>query len=308
MFVCTSRGDFVPAFLCEIGKGYTFDILNKKNIMLFMGIKENKEHIKEHEAAINMNDAKDFFCAFPDEVGKFKQNDRKAVIDGLDMLDKKFQILVPFVREIKKHLKEGISERTKFSACFLLYHKVVQGWNAIKLLAEAGYYQESMELFRSIKENCDLANLFIFEIDGENLKKWFDGEIIQNRVARENFEKVLNNSKILPKEIKVSAVQASVYSGFSNYTHAGYATMLESIDVFRKDFDIEKVASYHRLHEILPSFEQFITSFRLSLTTYFIVAGDKEKVNSLRKLDSVPVFSPQQIVEIVEKKFGKYKV
>jgi hypothetical protein len=268
--------------------------------------KDITDSVNEHEKHINEEATADFFKAHPDKVRAFKEKDRQILIAGLGELDTKFKLLVPYIKFTKRHLKKGITERTKFSACFLIYHKIIQSWEALLVLAKKGYYQESMEMLRSIGENIDLVNLFIFQKESKNLEGWFSGEIIQNSIARENFQEALNASQVLPTEVEVKKLMAHIYKGFSNYTHGGYVAMLESIDVFRKDFDFEKTAGYHRLSETLPNFRHLINALTLSLTSYYLlVVEDQEKSSELKDLWSPAQFTPEEIVEHMREKFGQ---
>ena len=48
-----------------------------------------------------------------------------------------------------------------------------------------GFHQEVVEIVRSNREALDLIGLFLREpVNGPNLRKWFDGEIIANEKSR----------------------------------------------------------------------------------------------------------------------------
>ncbi len=266
---------------------------------------DTRDSIIEHEGKIEETLSADFFRDHVEKVESFKTNDKSAVLGGLNELDKKFQLLVPYIKETKNNLKNGITEHTKFAACFLLFHKIIQSWESLILLAQNGHYQESMELVRSINENVDLANLFIWDEDTKNLNKWFSGKIIDNGTARSKLQEILNASKVLPKDVKVEDVKKRIYGTYSNYTHAGYVAMLESIDVFRKDFDFEKQTGYHRLREVLPNIEGLLDSIRIALMSYYaVLIGDRARAGELKSLDSGPKYTPQQVVSYIEGKYG----
>lgn len=266
---------------------------------------DTRDSIIEHEGKIEEVISADFFRDHPDKVESFRTKDKEVLLNRLNDLDKKFQLLVPYIKDTKSNVQNGITEHTKFSACFLLFHKIIQSWESLILLAQHGHYQESMELVRSINENVDLANLFIWDKDTKNLEKWHAGKIIDNGTARAKLHEILNESKILPKDVKVEDVKKNIYGIYSNYTHAGYVAMLESIDVFRKDFDFDKQMGYHRLCEVQPNIEGLLDSIRIALTSYFaVLVGDGIKAGELKSLDSGPKYTPQQVVNYIEGKYG----
>jgi hypothetical protein len=114
-------------------------------------------------------------------------------------------------------LAGDILEPSRLSAFYFLFGKVSNGLDAIFVLAREGFYYELMEIIRSNGEALDLVVLFQQEsADDPLMKKWFEGEIIENAKAREAFDLLIgetaraNNITISPK-----AMKSDIYSTLS---------------------------------------------------------------------------------------------
>src|SRR3972149_2930029 len=137
--------------------------------------------------------------------------------------------------------------KNRFTAAYILFGKISNGIQAIFILAENGLHYEAMELVRSNREAMDLIFYFLLGDDtSRDLKKWFDGEVIKNEIARNAFSKFLSDElQKAGTTLPVNSMKSGIYSGLSGYSHVTYAALLDSIDVYHQDFDFERIAGYH---------------------------------------------------------------
>lgn len=187
----------------------------------------------------------------PEFVEKFLERDRAKTITGLDALDPVLSELIAQVKKVRKHVPD-ITDRTRNAACYILFGKVVKTIRACNALARGGYYQELMELARSVAETQDLIQLFIIEGDGgPNLEKWFDGSIVDNGVARKAIgadfdkykEKALTEIAIATGDYEKAKVEN--HRMLSKFNHSSYAALLDSYDRVNDDLDYKDLAGYH---------------------------------------------------------------
>jgi len=115
---------------------------------------------------------------------KQREIDRGFANQYADELDRKIKELEPLIRSLRSHI-DYIGDPDKFVAAYLLIGKSYTSLKAVSLLLRQGYSFQIVELTRSSMESLHLAALFFEDGQGELLKKWFEGEIIGNRKARE---------------------------------------------------------------------------------------------------------------------------
>ncbi len=248
---------------------------------------DDTDFVRGHEKAIENQESADFFRRYPERVKSLNDEKRLSSLQKFSLLDERFQLLVPFIKNTKNHLG-SITEKTKLSASFLLFHKTIQAWEAMQVLAKQGFYNQVMELARSTSESMDLANMFILDdTDGIEMTHWFNGETIGNRLARESFEKVFNDSQVLPDAVPIKKTLAAIYDTMSKYTHSSYGAMLEMIDVFTKDFDFGKSASFHRLDEQSDVLNSLINKIQFALFFYYLkLVNDHDSADKIRQIIS----------------------
>jgi hypothetical protein len=144
-----------------------------------------------------------------------------------------------------------------------------------------------MELIRSIKESLDLIHLFLGEEENSStLKKWFSGDIVENRYARDAADKFVNRDpSIIGAQIAFKEAKAHMYRILSFYTHNTYTALLDSYDVYNKDFDFEKISGYDYVREgVLPFVHSTMEETIIALKHFYLVAKDETVYN---KLDSI---------------------
>lgn len=205
-----------------------------------------KEELKELTATrvkqyANQEKMVDFYIRNnPDMPNQQKGEDSREIANRVAELEKIWQEVVPFIKKIKNYVKK-ITDQNQTTACYLLFGKIFNSWDAVFLLLKNGFHYESMELIRSIGEANDLVSLFLLEKDDVSLRKWFDGEIVGNAKSREAIQNFMEEEAQVPFQ----TMKAGVYSALSKYTHISYVAILDSVDVFNKDFDFNKIAGFH---------------------------------------------------------------
>jgi hypothetical protein len=214
----------------------------------------------------------------PEIPTREKQANSEVVTAQVQILTELWREVMPYIRRIKT-LAGDLLNPTRFSACYFLFGKVSNGMEAALILAHEGFHYEVMEIIRSNREAFDLIVLFLREPpDSLLLKKWFEGEIINNAKARAAVEAFFvavareHNIPLLP-----GGMQSDIYKVLSRYTHVSFDALLDSYDVHRKDFDFDRVAGYHHvLTSSLPFLGEQISSAFLALKTFYLSIEDAD--------------------------------
>jgi hypothetical protein len=179
----------------------------------------------------------------PDLPLRERGSDREETYRQIAELRKLLEACRPYISRIKSFVLK-ISDESVEAACYLLFCEVFQHFESIFLLAAEGLSVPVNELNRTIAEALDLIVFFESQgRDSSSLRKWFAGEIVQNRKARESAHRFINEGRkdLLP----VAALKARIYAGLSKYSHVSYAALLETIDVYERDFDWRRCAGFH---------------------------------------------------------------
>jgi len=270
-----------------------------------MSKEEDLVYIREHQNKINDPAMSEFLKSHPEKVMAMTELKKTNFYKKLDEQDKRFRSLIPYITNTKVYLT-SITEQTKLSAIFLLLHKTIQTWEAILLLSKQGFYHEAMELSRSSSENMDLVNMFIFEKEDNNdIKRWFDGEIIGNKEARASFEKSFNSGEFFPENVPVAKIMASMYGVMSQYTHGGYTILLEMINIFTKDFDFDRSVGFYRLDDESDVFKNLVNKINYSLILFYLkIVSDKDRANELSRF--IPRSSEPMSTEEIKKNYQKH--
>jgi hypothetical protein len=242
----------------------------------------------------------------PEFAQEYLAKDKKATIDGFDALGPMLEALNSEIKGVKNHVKSFTGQDVG-TACYMLFGKILKNLRACDVLARGGYYQEFMELARSISESLDLTQLFLIEGNGgRNLPKWFEGEIIDNGTARkiigEDFDK---RKEVAMKDIKIDLgdyekAKVKNHRLLSKFNHSSYAALLDSYDRVNEDLDFDGLAGYHFLKEIgVPQFKLMIEHSFVVLKQFFFSIGDDASFKSAEKrLDSFSdIASPERIAQ-----------
>jgi hypothetical protein len=195
--------------------------------------------------------------------------DRVAILRQISELREILDACRPYVRQIKLFVPK-ISDETVEAASYLLFCVAVQHFEAIFLLAAEGQSIPAGELTRTIGEALDL--IVLFAVEGQNsshLKKWFNGEIVENRKARDSAHRFMNEGRKDP--LPVAELKARIYAGLSKYSHMSYAALLESIDVYERDFDWRRCAGFHYTNSgTLPFALEMLRSLITTLKQFYL--------------------------------------
>ena len=223
----------------------------------------------------------------PDRPARETDLNREIITAELRRLSNLWSEVLPHIRRIKT-LAGDILEPTRYAATYLLFGKVANGIEALFTLARRGHYYEVMDVVRSNNEALDLIMLFQHEAsDGRYLKKWFEGDIIENREARDAVDPFMADiarAANLTPTMPLKQIKTDIYAALSRYTHVSYSALLDSYALYRQDFDFERDAGFHYLRSNGLSFiREQIRSTILTLKSFYLSIPDK----SYRALDAI---------------------
>jgi hypothetical protein len=228
----------------------------------------------------------EFLRLYPHVPNQEKEENRKIVLQQVQALEKFFGLIFPFIKSNKSHISK-VTDQNKITACYFLFGKISHSFRALFLLAREGFSYEALELIRGIHESLDLIHLFLEEDENSSiLKRWFSGEIVDNSAARDAADKFVNKDQsIIGEQIPLKEARAHFYRVLSLYTHISYGALLESYDVYNRDFDFEKNAGfYHMKMSVLPFVQSMLESMIIALKHFYLSVRDEIM---FRKLDLI---------------------
>ncbi len=237
--------------------------INKIKEKLRLGIRARKRLLVQQEDEMSKILESD-----PKRSQKEREENRRAVATQVAELQGRLDACRPYITRIKS-LVPKISDETVEAASYLLFCKAAQHFEAIFLLTAEGLNIQACELIRAICEALDLIVLVLVEgPDRPNLKKWFDGEIISNEEAREAAHRFLNQGRSEMQPVKET--KAGIYAGLSTYSHMSYAALMDSIDVYARDFDWNRVAGFHYSNVgSLPFAKEMLQAMIITLKQFY---------------------------------------
>lgn len=237
-----------------------------------------EEYVRNRIEDINQKKGFLYARAHPD----FPVIDKTRNIAIINKLCDEIKIILPevenLIRRIFPHIK-SITEQTKVAAAYLLIGRAYTNLKTALLVCRHGRNLEAMELSRSGKEALDLAMLFWDDKNKALLEKWFKGKIIGNVDAREFHHKNLNRELADFYENEEQPIKEMMRAGYkimSSYTHSGYAGLLDSVDVFRLDYDFEAQSGYHYSVDNFHVVEDLLIKILLNLKNSFLHLKDQE--------------------------------
>lgn len=149
-----------------------------------------------------------------------------------------------------------------------------------------------------------MAFLFLEDGQEERLQNWFKGKIIDNKLARESFHRILNSGLLNISGMPVYDTKTDIYGVYSLYTHSSYAALLDAVDVFHEDFDFERISGlYYTLRYFDTIVKNLIVSMLLELKNIFTKYKNLEKIDQVdRLLEKVGNYkaTEQEIKQIFE--------
>jgi hypothetical protein len=222
-----------------------------------------------------------------DVLFPFRETEKNHLIavSYADALEEKIKELDPLIKSLHSHI-DYIGDPDKFVAGYLLIGKSYISLKAIISLVRLGYSFQIVELVRSSMESLYLANLFFEEGQEDALRRWFEGEIIGNRTAREALDKAVNEDNLAngKDDVPMEDVLSDIYSMYSSYTHSGYAALFDFIDVFTEDFDFQQHSQFNYNRKNFHLIDNLYTNILLGLKNYYIRAKDEENLVKVEKL------------------------
>lgn len=248
----------------------------KKNVKFI--IEDNRRAIKSSQPKLALK--ADPGLLIKDQLASKQQTD--AV---LSKIQQQYEELLPFVKDLRKHIKD-ITEESPICAVYLLLSHAIQDWNSVFLLAKNGDLTLQI-VVRSIKESIALVDLFVLEYrDGKSasLDKWFSGKIIGHSICRDAQEKffaeVSGNT-----EIDTKSMATQIYQSESLAVHVSYSTMLECVSPFTEDFDFSGRTQYFRAYHATLYAKGTMDAMNIALKlVYLSLMKDSGGYESLDKI------------------------
>ncbi len=246
----------------------------------------SEEYVQNRVADINKK--RGFFYAQKNpEFPEIQKEKNKLAIKLLcDDIDAVLPDVKKLIKRIFPHIK-SITEQSKIVASYLLLGRAYGNLQTALLLCRNGRNLEAMEISRSGKEALDLVMLFWEDQNTPFLEKWFKGEIIKNATTREFQHKHLNKELADTFDYEEQPIKEMLGSGYkimSNYTHSGYAGLLDSIDVFKLDFDFEGQAGYHYCIDNFHIVEDLLIKILINLKNSFLHLKDRDGFMETKKI------------------------
>lgn len=180
-----------------------------------------KKLIQDRIAKLKTHVAKQFFEQNPHYPQQQRLKDMEEIREEIEKLKSIHSQIKEEVKKLKKLIPD-ITEQTTLCAVYLIYGKVLQTWEAVFLLAERESNFDVIELIRSINENLDLIKAFHLDKEEKYLKRWFEGEIIDNGVSRkliDEFSKEMTPEFEEKYGLSLYDLSKDVYRTFSKYIH-----------------------------------------------------------------------------------------
>jgi hypothetical protein len=107
----------------------------------------------------------------PNWPNQEREENRKSVLQQTQELEGFFDLIFPFITNIRSYISK-VTDQNRTTACYFLLGKTSKSFRTIFLLAREGYSYEVMKILRGIRESIDLVHLFLNEEeDSPNLKK-----------------------------------------------------------------------------------------------------------------------------------------
>ena len=262
------------------------------------------KNINERLEAFKSKRAVGFAKIFPAYPFIEKKRDELLIRLKLRRLEKVFSKITPHIIDIRKLVKD-LEEQTRICACYLLFWKVMRRWETLILLARDGRNQEMLELLRSLHENLDLIMLFTMDKEEKNLKKWFEGEIIEAGKSREQYGEFLKVRLDTGEKFPAYDMKSFIYKLFSKYTHNSYPSVWDLIDPYTQEIDKNRTADYHWTRNNLDHlFIAMGTTISYLRGFYTFLAGNYNRSDELAKLDKLlPNITTKEEMEDSIKKF-----
>ena len=264
--------------------------------------KDVKKLIDGHIQKIQNKEKGLCFQLNPNLPDRIEREDQDIIERAIITLEDLRSLLFPFVKNIKRDYIKDVIEKTLTCGIYLLLCHVFETWEVVFLLARNGMNTQMMNLIRHIRETLDLIEFLIIKGEGsQDLKKWFGGEVVSPKKSRKAIEAFLESDHTLKNEIDFYNMQSYIYALMSMYTHSGYCAMLESVDVFNKDFDFKKYSSFHFVKEAIKNTNEIMNSTMITMKSVFLYLKD------MKSYQQVDIILKKQLPQLDKKEFEDLK-
>lgn len=239
--------------------------------------------IESNKFAIKQKEPKVAWSREPNLRHSIQKRHKREIDELLTILQKQHVELLPFVKNIKSHIKD-ITESTHICAIYLLLCHIFDNWNSLFLLAENGKSAAMANLLRMIREGNLLVHLFVTEAAAKkrtNLDKWFAGDIIGQAICRKTVSAYPAKHSPHP-EIDEEKLGAHIYGIESQASHNAYIATLESVSPFTEDYDFAGYTGFYRALSWLRCMRGALSSTNIALkAVYSSVIKDKDNYKEL---------------------------
>lgn len=251
-----------------------------------MASESPEEYVQNRLLDINQKKGYLYAQRYPEFPAVDKERCVIAINKLCDDLGSNLHQVKVLIKKIYPHIKE-ITEQTKVAAVYLLLGRAQSNLESALFLCRKGKNIEAMELSRSGKEALDLVMLFWEDKNDALLKKWYTGKIVGNAEAREFQHAYLNEG--LREEFKnteqpIDKMLKNSYQVMSSYTHSGYAGLLDSVDVFKLDYDFENQSGFHYCVDNFHVIEDLYKKILLQLKNSFLHLEDYKSLDEAKQL------------------------
>lgn len=236
------------------------------------------------------NSKKDLIIALDPSFPKKIKNDETAELYSILEEQRKFHNnLILFLPKIKKHIN-NITDKTLVNAVYLLMCHILESWKLVFILAEKNFSFEMVVIFRNMSEATDLIKTFVLsDTEHKLLDKWFSGKNVMPVDTRKTLAKMLDKDStafngVDMTNIDIEKMQGSVYKVLSLYPHNSYYSMLESVDIFTKDFNFNETSSIHFTKQNLRMGNTLMVNTIVTMKAIFLELKDKDSLDSLNIL------------------------
>lgn len=236
---------------------------------------------------------------------KEQKSDAYLVNNSIKPIEEMLPKILKLIKDIKKYFK-NIYDQNNIVASYLLLGKTYKNLQCVLREAKNGNVSSVVELCRSGQEAIDLVFLFS-EVKGQkHLKEWFKGKIISNKEAREAMDKSVNEmlTSLTKSQVSIQDMKADIYWIYSLFTHSGFGSLLDMVDVYHEDFDFDGYAGFHYTRQYLHLVHNMVVNILLGLKNIFLVCKDLKnltKTESLLASFGSQFASPEEISETQEK-------
>ena len=234
--------------------------------------------IEDNKRAIKAPEPKDALAADPSVLEQSELSSRKHIALLLAKLQSWHADLLPFVRNLRKHVQD-ITEGTHLCAIYLVLCHLFDNWVTAFDIAQHGKSPALGNLMRFIKEDEMLVSLFAIEAhQGKraNLDKWLAGNIVSHATGRDVTSEFFDAHSIAA-DVDLAKLSAHIYQVESQGTHPSYASMLELVSPFTEDYDFTSRTQLFRTTTWLRYALGSMTACNIALKSVYGLLLNNEK-------------------------------